>query len=146
MSEVTKDATRTERFNDAVRAFTLPLPRRQAKLMPFREGIFELRQKGASLGLIRELLATIAVAASKATIARFLVEVADPSKPTRQRPRSNHRRGLVQNTEPSQAVVAVPSLSPSTIPSKSTTPVRTAEPPGERPRTRGPRVADPRNL
>jgi hypothetical protein len=145
MSELATDATRTERFNDVARAFTAPLPRRQAKLMPFREGIFELRQKGASLGLIRELLATIGVSASKATIARFLVEVADPSRPTRPRPRSNHGRGFVPNTDRSQPV-AVPSAKPSVTSSPSATPVRTAEPSGERPRTRGPRVADPRNL
>jgi arginine repressor len=39
-------------------------------------GVIELRQKGASLGLIRELLATVGVTVSTATIARFLTEVA----------------------------------------------------------------------
>jgi len=145
MSELTTDATRTERFNDAVRAFALPLPRGQAKLMPFREGIFELREKGASLGLIRELLAAIGVGTSKATIARFLIEVADPAKPKRQRPRSDHGRGFVQNTDRS-LTVAGSSDSPSVAPAKSAIPARTAEPSSERPRTRGPRVADPRNL
>lgn len=142
MSALTTDETRTDRFNDVVRAFTPPLPRRQAKLMPFREGIFELRQKGASLGLIRELLATIGVSVSKVTIARFLAEVADPSKPTRQRARSDHGRGFV----PSAKRIAVPPISPTATPSQSTTPVRTPEPSPERPRRRGPRVADPRNL
>jgi hypothetical protein len=43
--------------------------------MPMKEGIIELRQKGASLRLIRELLATVGVAVSIDTIARFLVEM-----------------------------------------------------------------------
>jgi hypothetical protein len=145
MSDLAVDATRTKRFNDAVRAFALPLPRGQTKLIPFREGIFELREKGASLGLIRELLATIGIGTSKATIARFLIEVADPAKPKRQRPRSDRGRGFVQNTDRSR-IVAVTSATPSVAPAKSATPVRTADPSSERPRTRGPRVADPRNL
>lgn len=138
MSELTTDATRSERFNDAVRAFTLPLPRRQAKLMPFREGIFELRQKGASLGLIRELLATIDVSVSKVTIARFLAEVSDPSKPTRSSPRSNYRRHFVSNTEP----MASPPIRPPAVATQSATP----ESSPQRQRTRGPRIADPYNL
>ena len=43
--------------------------------MPMKDGIIELRQKGASLRLIRELLATVDVAVSIDTIARFLAEV-----------------------------------------------------------------------
>jgi hypothetical protein len=75
MSDLTDIAARTQRFRDAVRAFTRPSPMRHAKLMPMKEGIIELRQKGASLRLIRELLATIVVAVSIDTIARFLAEV-----------------------------------------------------------------------
>jgi hypothetical protein len=74
MSDLTDIAARTHRFRDAVRAFTLPPPKRYAKLMPLREGIFELREKGASLRLIRELLATVDVAVSIDTIACFLAE------------------------------------------------------------------------
>ena len=75
MSDLTDIAARTQRFRDAVRAFTRPSPMRHAKLMPMKEGIIELRQKGASLRLIRELLATVGVAVSIDTIARFLAEV-----------------------------------------------------------------------
>ena len=84
MSDATDSDTRTQRFNDAVRTFELPLPRRQAKLMPLKEGIVELRQKGASLRLIRELLATIDVAVGTDTIARFLAEVNGEQPPQRQ--------------------------------------------------------------
>ena len=61
MSDPTDIAVRTQRFRDAVRAFTPPSPKRYAKLMPLKEGIIELREKGASLRLIRELLATVDV-------------------------------------------------------------------------------------
>jgi hypothetical protein len=55
MDETTDITTRTQRFNDAARTFTLPSPARHAKFAPFKDGIVELRQKGASLRLIREL-------------------------------------------------------------------------------------------
>jgi hypothetical protein len=74
MSDLADIAKHTQRFRDAVRAFTPPPPKRYAKLMPLGEGIFELREKGASLRLIRELLATVDVAVSIDTIACFLAE------------------------------------------------------------------------
>ena len=61
MSESTDIAGRTSRFNEAARAYTPPSPSRHAKLMPFKDGIVELRQKGGSLRLIREPLATVGV-------------------------------------------------------------------------------------
>ena len=75
MSNPPDNDAQTQRFNDAVRAFTPPSPPRHAKLMPLKEGIIELRQKGASLRLIRELLATVDVVVGTDTIARFLAEV-----------------------------------------------------------------------
>jgi hypothetical protein len=64
----------------AARTFTLPSATRHAKLVPFKDGIVELRQKGASLRLIRELLATVGVAVGTDTIARFLAKVnGDPA-------------------------------------------------------------------
>ncbi|MGH8093206.1 MAG: hypothetical protein ACREIF_07025 [Chthoniobacterales bacterium] len=62
MSDPADIAARAQRFNDAARAFTPPSPARHAKLMPLKDGIVELRQKGASLRMIRELLATVGVA------------------------------------------------------------------------------------
>jgi hypothetical protein len=84
MSDPAEMAARTQRFNQAVRAFTPPSPSRHAKLMPYKDGIVELRQKGGSLRLIRELLATIDVAVGTDTIARFLAEV--NGEPTFPRP------------------------------------------------------------
>jgi hypothetical protein len=64
-------AAHTQRFNDAVRAFTPTSPIRDAKLMPLTDGIVELRQNDASPRRIREVLATVDVAVGTDTIARF---------------------------------------------------------------------------
>ena len=145
MSDANSDSTRTERFNAAVRTFELPPPRRQAKLMPFKEGIIELRQKGASLDLIRELLATIGVAVGKATIARFITDMSEPTTSPLQRQRFGTRPRPYQTADRPPAVgVSGP------VRSANASPVQTARPSDEqtlaRPRTRGPRIADPRNL
>src|SRR6266480_5286538 len=95
MSDLTDIVARTQRFRDAVRAFTPPPPMRYAKLMPLKDGIVELRQKGASLRLIRELLATIDVAVGTDTIARFLAEVNGEQPPQRSSKRSRRRRAVV---------------------------------------------------
>ena len=137
MSEAADIAARTQRFNDAVRAFTPPPPSRHAKLMPLKDGIVELRQKGASLRLIRELLATVGVAVGTDTIARFLAEVTGEPPSQRLPKRATRRRAAVANLNQSQAA-AIPVSPP--IPKAQTAP------PAERPRSRGPRIADPRNL
>ncbi len=134
MSEPAETATRTQRFNEAVRDFKLPSPSRHAKLMPLKDGIVELRQKGASLRLIRELLATVDVAVGTDTIARFLAEVNGEQPPQRSSKRSRRRRA---------AVPVTPTESPS-IPTPA--PPAQIETRPERSRIRGPRIADPRNL
>jgi hypothetical protein len=128
-------AARTRRFNEAVRAFTPASPTRHAKLMPLKDGIVELRQKGASLRLIRELLATVDVAVSTDTIARFLAEVNGEPASGRLSKRSPRRRAAVAASTAPQ--MPTPPLLPA---------AETALPPIERSRTRGPRIADPRNL
>ena len=60
--------------------------------MPLKDGVVELRQKGASLRMIRELLATVGVAVSTDTIARFLAEVNGEPSPPRPSKRSPRRR------------------------------------------------------
>jgi hypothetical protein len=134
MSEPAETVTRTQRFNEAVRDFKLPSPSRHAKLMPLKDGILELRQKGASLRLIRELLATVDVAVGTDTIARFLAEVNGEQRPHRSSKRSRRPRTVVP---------ALPTAPPS-IP-KPARPAQT-EAPSERSRIRGPRIADPHNL
>ena len=141
MSTASDTTARTQRFNDAVRAFTPPSTTRHAKLMPLKEGIVELRQKGASLRLIRELLATVDVAVGTDTIGRFLADVNGEPLAQRAPKRSSRRRvGIVaRNNGQTPLTPAI------TQPSQPAQPQHT-QAPAERPRTRGPRVADPRNL
>ena len=143
MSNVTDTAVRTQRFNDAVRAFTPAPPTRHAKLMPMKDGIVELRQKGASLRLIRELLATVDVAVGTDTIARFIAEVTgEPERSARRPPRRRTAVAPANGRQPAPApAITQPSTSAQTPPAAQPT-----DAPAERTRTRGPRVADPRNL
>ncbi len=153
MMDATDLAAKTQRFNEAARAFTPPSPSRHAKLMPFKDGIVELRQKGASTRLIRELLATVNVAVSTETIARFLAEVNGES-PSRRKPKrpGRERPANLPDMQPT------PPAAPAGV-RPVTAPLIAASPPlpasghsqsgaalSERPRTRGPRIADPANL
>lgn len=145
MSEGTDIAARTQRFNNAARAFTPPSPSRHAKLMPVKDGIVELRQKGASLRLIRELLATVDIAVGTDTIARFLAEVSGESTPRRESHRPVRRRAIDASATHSRTAAVAPVQAPSPqSPAPFAAPQTEASP--ERPRTRGPRIADPRNL
>ena len=141
MSQPADIAARTQRFSEAAHAFTPPSPSRHAKLMPMKDGIIELRQKGASLRLIRELLATVDVMVGTDTIARFLVEVNGEIAPPRSSKRSGRRRAPVAAVNGAQPA-AVPPINQPSAPAEP----QRADAPPERPRTRGPRVADPRNL
>ena len=117
MDNATDIAARTQRFNEAARAFTLPSPSRHAKLAPFKDGIVELRQKGASLRLIRELLATAGVAVGTDTIARFLAEVNGEPMPQRPARRTGRHRAGAPRTNRVQPVAVPPT--PETPPQPS---------------------------
>ena len=87
MNQSTEIASPTVRFSEAVRAFTPVCASRYAKLLPFKEGIVELRLKGASYRLIRELLATADVAVAVDTIGNFVREVIEQRPLARPNPR-----------------------------------------------------------
>ena len=149
MDEAADITARTQRFNEAARTFTLPSPTRHAKLAPFKDGIVELRQKGASLRLIRELLATVDVAVGTDTIARFLAEVNGDPMPQRPAKRTCRRRLAASRPVRHQPAVASPSPAATSQPLAPGDPPADATPsdaPAERSRIRGPRIADPRNL
>jgi hypothetical protein len=145
MSDPTDIAARTQRFRDAVRAFTPPPPKRYTKLMPLKDGIVELREKGASLRLIRELLLTVDVSVSMDTIARFLAEVNSAKMKPRAAKQSGQTRNSIPRTNGEQSATAATPAEPLTIIQQPPSPPQTTAP-SERTRTRGPRVADPRNL
>ena len=149
MDETTDITTRTQRFNDAARTFTLPSPTRHAKLAPFKDGIVELRQKGASLRLIRELLATVDVAVGTDTIARFLAEMNGDPMPQRLAKRTGPGRTLAPRPARNQPALASPLPLATQQPSAPGDPPAGAaqsDAPAERSRMRGPRIADPSNL
>src|SRR6516165_1338062 len=144
MSDLTDITARMQRFRDAVRDFKLPAPSRHAKLMPLRDGIIELRHKGASLRLIRELLATVSIAVGTDTIARFLAEVNGEPQPLQIHKRSvRARRPRVgMASEQPAAVPTVAGATAASLPSpqssSSTSAATTdAEKPPERSRARG---------
>ena len=141
MSDLADIAARTQRFRDAVRAFTPPPPMRHAKLMPLKEGVVELREKGASLRLIRELLATVDVSVSIDTIARFLAEVNGEITAPRRTKKSGRRHQIISKASDGQSTPSPTFIEPSSPRQSSPLP-----PPAERPRKRGPRIADPHNL
>jgi hypothetical protein len=145
MSDPTDIAVRTQRFRDAVRAFTPPPPTRYAKLMPLKESIVELREKGASLRLIRELLATVDVSVSIDTIARFLAEVNCAKMKSRRAKQSGRTRNAVRGTNGEQNAPFAAVNEPPPAGQQTASPQQTAAP-SERPRIRGPRIADPHNL
>src|SRR2546425_11666576 len=127
MSDLTDIAARTQRFRDAVRAFTPPPPTRYAKLMPLKDGIIELREKGASLRLIRELLVTVDVSVSIDTIARFLAEVNGEINAQRRTKKSGRRYQIASKTSDGQSTAGPTFTEPSSPGQSSSLP-----PPSER--------------
>ena len=75
MSDASVADVRTQRFAEVVRNFAGVPPKRFATLLPHRDGIAELRQKGASFGMIRELLAMAGIEVVADTVRRFYREV-----------------------------------------------------------------------
>lgn len=136
MSDSAAADERTKRFAEAVRNFAGVPPKRFAALLPLREGIAELRQKGASFGMIRELLAMAGVEVAADTVRRFYREVIE-----------ERRSGAKRSLKRERPVTSPPPNAPA---SSATTPPRAhveLQPAAaETPRSRGPRIADPRNL
>ena len=149
MNQSTDIASQTARFSEAVRAFTPVCASRYAKLLPFKDGIIELRQKGASYRLIRELLATIGIAVAVDTIGNFVREVVEQRPPSRP---ARPRRAVRALSDPASSrtlpTPSKPQFPFSVAPPVPSAPIDAAPatPPMERPRTRGPRIADPANL
>jgi hypothetical protein len=65
----------THQFAVAVRDFTPKASAKFRKLLPFKDGVAELRRKGASYATITDILRNMNVAVSHDTVARFCHEV-----------------------------------------------------------------------
>ncbi|MCG3147705.1 MAG: hypothetical protein PCFJNLEI_01146 [Verrucomicrobiae bacterium] len=105
-------------FATAVRDFTPPLPAKLRMLMPIKEGIAELRCKGASYETIADILRNIHVTVSHDTVARFCQKMLGVSPV----PRRKQKRTVAQRPSRSQRIGS------------------------PQPTARGPRVADPNNV
>jgi hypothetical protein len=135
MSDGGAAESRMQQFADVARNFAPVPPKRFAQLLPLREGIAELRQKGASFALIRELLATVGVEVAADTVRRFYRGVIEEPRTAAKTSRRRER------ASPSAAPIPIlhaeaPTSAPQTEPQLAREP----------PRGRGPRIADPRNL
>ena len=136
MSDAATAEQQSQRFAEAVRNFAGVQPKRFAALLPHRDGIAELRQKGASFGMIRELLAMAGIEVAADTVRRFYREVIEE-------PRTGAKRS--PKRERTAAALPLHSLAPTaSAPPPTAAPVPPA--PAEPSRSRGPRIADPRNL
>ena len=132
-----------QRFAEAVRNFAGVPAKRFAALLPLREGIAELRLKGASFGMIRELLATAGIEVCTDTVRRFHRSVIEQQGTATKKPLKRERSGA----QPSPRLVASATPPPPSIAAPvAALPPTSAVPAAEPPRTRGPRIADPRNL
>ncbi len=132
-----------QRFAEAVRNFAGVPAKRFAALLPLREGIAELRLKGASFGMIRELLATAGIEVCTDTVRRFHRSLIEEQGTVTKKSLKRERSGA--QPSPRRAASATPPPSGSVAPVTPLPPLNAA-PAAEPPRTRGPRIADPRNL
>ncbi len=136
MSDVSAADAPTQRFAEAVRNFAGVPPKRFAALLPHREGIAELRLKGASFGMIRELLALAGIEVAADTVRRFYRhEIEEPRASSKRGPKRDRSAAPAPLNSPAPAAAAPTAVAAQATPS-----------PAETPRTRGPRIADPRNL
>jgi hypothetical protein len=80
------------RFAIAVRDFTPKPSAKFQKLLPFKDGIAELRRKGASYETIADILRNTNVVVSHDTVTRFCREVLELTPAQRRRRNTSDRR------------------------------------------------------
>ena len=136
MSDAAAAEALHERFAEAVRGFAGVPPKRFAALLPLREGVAELRLKGASFAMIRELLAMAGIEVATDTVRRFYREVIEEPRVATRSSRKLERQATPQPVRLPGSATLQPPGGDTPVPPTTT----------EAPRTRGPRVADPRNL
>ena len=80
-----------DKFTSAVRNYEPRMAGKLSKLLPFKEGIAELRRKRASYETIAVILRNIDVAVSRFTVARFCREILELPPPRRKRSKMSVR-------------------------------------------------------
>jgi len=122
MNDAAAADSATSQFAAAVRSFTPKASAKFQKLLPFKDGIAELRRKGASYETIADILRNTNVAVSHDTVARFCHEVLGLTPAQRRRRKTSVRRATQK-----------PRSQPQTLDAPNHA-------------ARGPRVADPNNV
>jgi hypothetical protein len=113
------------RLTEAVKNYTPPAPEKYRALNEVKESIIALRARKASYETIRAMLHENAgIEVSHQTVARYCREVLDSTKP-----KKPHR--------PKTPTVEPPASAQAELP---------AHPPSSQPRSRGPRIYDPKSL
>ena len=113
------------RLTEAVKNYTPPAPEKYRALNEVKDSIIALRERKASYETIRAMLHENAgIEVSHQTVARYCREVLDSTKP-----KKPHR--------PKTPTVEPPASAQAELP---------AHPPSSQPRSRGPRIYDPKSL
>ena len=113
MSDASAADAPTQRFAEAVRNFAGVPPKRFAALLPHREGIAELRTKGASFRMIREILAMAGIEVAADTVRRFYREVIEEPRAGAKRPPKRERAATPPPLHPRAPAAAAPLSAPS---------------------------------
>ena len=146
MSDSIEQLTGPLLFDAAVRNFERKLPARFRTLMPYKDGIAGLRAKNASFRTIAQILKQTGVSVSHDTVARFchaVVEQTQPRQKSRPKSVSAATEEKRTQTQPPQASDAghKPGVS-SLLQERRNTDATTAA----SGKSRGPRIADPKNV
>jgi hydrogenase maturation factor len=113
------------RLTEAVKNYTPPAPEKYRALNEVKDSIVQLRERKASYETIRAMLHENAgIEVSHQTVARYCREVLDSARPKKPR-----RPKTTLAEQPASAQAELP-----------------AHPPSGQPRSRGPRIYDPKSL
>lgn len=124
-------------FDSAVRNFERKLSDKRKMLVALQDGIFDLRLKGASYRDIARILGQVGVQVSHDTVARFCRSVMTKTP----RPQKNRQRRVKSSDGPVEATSTQPCRTPdATIDAVNDATSKALV------KSRGPRIADPRNL
>ena len=144
MSDGTNDESLRRQFTDFARNFKPVGQKRYAKLIPFKDGIAELRQKGASYRLIREALDALGVKVALDTLGRFCRDVVEqrPARTVRPKRRVRSSSDSADNGQRSANEPETATKAPRRVSMNHTvaTPATVRNP--DRTRDDGPRIAD----
>ena len=148
MNDATVAELAQNQFATAVRNFTPKLSAKFQKLLPFKDGIAELRRKGASYETIADILRNTNVVVSHDTVTRFCRDVLELT-PRSSRPRKASARTVQQHSSSSPKAQRIRKAD-SSCATKRATQSGKSDTPGSRVARQegagGPRIADPNTI